>query len=59
MDRVLADDEIPSDAGVSIEYHIPQSYKRIDFILTGKDQSTSRISNPYRAQTVATCSYNR
>lgn len=37
MDRVLADDEIPHDAGVSIEYHLPQSSKRIDFILTGKD----------------------
>jgi len=37
MDRVLTDDEIPHDAGVSIEYHLPQSSKRIDFILTGKD----------------------
>ena len=38
MDRVLTDDDIPSDAGVAIEYHIPQSSKRIDFILTGKDR---------------------
>lgn len=38
MDRVLNDDDIPHDAGVSIEYHLPQSSKRIDFILTGKDQ---------------------
>ncbi|HEY0965162.1 MAG TPA: DUF2075 domain-containing protein [Candidatus Saccharimonadales bacterium] len=37
MDRVLGDSEIPSDAGVAIEYHIPRSSKRIDFILTGKD----------------------
>lgn len=37
MDRVLQDDEIPHDAGVSIEYHLPQSSKRIDFILTGID----------------------
>jgi uncharacterized protein len=37
MDRVLNDDEIPSDAGVSIEYHLPQTSKRIDFILTGTD----------------------
>ncbi len=37
MDRVLTDGDIPSDAGVAIEYHIPQSSKRIDFILTGKD----------------------
>lgn len=37
MNRVLTDDDIPSDAGVAIEYHIPQSSKRIDFILTGTD----------------------
>lgn len=37
MDRVLKCDEIPNDVGVSIEYHLPQSSKRIDFILTGKD----------------------
>jgi len=38
MDRVLTDDNIPNDAGVAIEYHIPQSSKRIDFILTGTDE---------------------
>ncbi|MCB2216990.1 MAG: DUF2075 domain-containing protein [Desulfobulbaceae bacterium] len=37
MDRVLNDDEIPQDAGVAIEYHLPQTSKRIDFILTGQD----------------------
>lgn len=37
MDRVLNDDEIPHDAGVAIEYHLPQTSKRIDFILTGQD----------------------
>ena len=37
MDRVLGDDEIPGDAGVAIEYHLPQTSKRIDFILTGMD----------------------
>jgi DUF2075 family protein/DNA replication protein DnaC len=40
MDRVLEDTEIPNDAGVAIEYHIPQSSKRIDFILTGLDESS-------------------
>lgn len=39
MDRVLNDDEIPHDAGVAIEYHLPQSSKRIDFILTGMDHN--------------------
>lgn len=38
MDRVLNDDEIPHDAGVAIEYHLPQTSKRIDFILTGRDK---------------------
>lgn len=37
MERVLGDDAIPADAGVAIEYHLPQTSKRIDFILTGKD----------------------
>jgi hypothetical protein len=36
MDRIVGDNDIPSDVGVSIEYHIPQSSKRIDFILSGK-----------------------
>ncbi len=38
MDTVLNDREIPDDAGVAIEYHIPQTSKRIDFILTGMDE---------------------
>lgn len=37
MDRILVDREIPGDAGVAIEYHIAQTSKRIDFILSGKD----------------------
>lgn len=39
MDRVLGDNDIPNDAGVAIEYHIPQTSKRIDFILTGLDET--------------------
>lgn len=39
MDSVLSDSAIPDNAGVAIEYHIPQSSKRVDFILTGKDQN--------------------
>jgi hypothetical protein len=37
MDRILADVEIPDDARVGIEYNLPQSSKRIDFILAGQD----------------------
>ncbi len=46
MSQVLADDEIPADSGVAIEYTLPQTTKRIDFILTGKgaeQQSTAII----------------
>lgn len=37
MDRVLEDDEIPEDSKVSIEYTLPRSAKRIDFILSGRN----------------------
>jgi DUF2075 family protein len=36
MSRLLEDEEIPSDTGVAIEFNIPNTGKRIDFILTGK-----------------------
>ena len=39
MAKVLGDEEIPEDAGVAIEYQLPQSSKRIDFIITGEDGS--------------------
>jgi hypothetical protein len=37
--KVLNDEEIPNDCGVAIEYAIPQTSKRIDFILSGTDES--------------------
>lgn len=36
MGKVLVDDDIPDDCGVAIEYNIPQTAKRVDFLLTGK-----------------------
>ncbi len=36
MARVLRDTGIPDDLGVGVEFGIPQTAKRIDFILTGK-----------------------
>lgn len=39
MSQVLADDQIPGNSGVAIEYTLPQSKKRIDFILTGRGQN--------------------
>jgi uncharacterized protein len=41
MERILCDTSIPDDVGVAIEYHIPQSSKRIDFIITGLDEKKS------------------
>jgi len=35
MAKVLNDEDIPHDSGVAIEYKIPQTSKRVDFILTG------------------------
>ncbi|MBQ6221832.1 MAG: DUF2075 domain-containing protein [Solobacterium sp.] len=35
MFMVLSEPEIPSDAGIAIEYNIPQSSKRVDFIVSG------------------------
>jgi hypothetical protein len=37
MHRVLNDSDIPEDSTVAIEYRIPQTSKRIDFIVAGKD----------------------
>jgi len=37
MAKVLQDEEIPADAGIAIEYQLPQSSKRIDFVIVGED----------------------
>ncbi|WP_420590257.1 DNA/RNA helicase domain-containing protein [Bacterioplanoides sp.] len=39
MFNVLHDPDIPASAGVSIEYNIPLTNRRVDFILTGKDEN--------------------
>jgi uncharacterized protein len=39
MYRVLSDCEIPSDAGVAIEFKIPHTSKRVDFLISGMDQN--------------------
>ena len=38
---VMNDVEIPNDSGVAIEYNIPQTSKRVDFIVTGYDKSNN------------------
>lgn len=39
MNNVMQDVEIPNSTGVSIEYHIPNCSKRIDFIISGADEN--------------------
>ena len=39
MYKVLVDRGIPSDCGIAIEYNLPQTAKRIDFIVSGYDSS--------------------
>ncbi len=35
---VLSDQAIPSDTGIAIEYNIPQTSKRVDFLVSGYDK---------------------
>ena len=44
MSNVLEDKGIPENTGVAIEYKIPQTSKRIDFILTGTDDNKEKHS---------------
>lgn len=37
MSKVLQDEEIPDDAAIGIEYQLPQTSRRIDFIIAGED----------------------
>lgn len=39
MYKVLNDNDIPLDAGVAIEFNIPQTSKRVDFMISGYDDS--------------------
>lgn len=38
MYKVMNDSHIPMDAGVAIEYNIPQTAKRVDFMVSGYDE---------------------
>lgn len=44
MNTVLNDVEIPDDTGVAIEFNIPQTGKRVDFILTGTREDGQRTA---------------
>lgn len=45
MYKILDDKEIPDDAGIAIEYNIPQTSKRVDFIISGygKDKNPNVV----------------
>lgn len=38
MYKVLNDSKIPEDSGIAIEYNIPQTSKRVDFLISGYDK---------------------
>ena len=38
MNDVMMDDNIPNNSGIAIEYKIPYTSKRIDFIISGKNE---------------------
>jgi len=38
MSSVINDKDIPDDAGIAIEFQIPQTSKRIDFIISGSNE---------------------
>lgn len=44
MNNIIVDPEIPDDAGIAIEYKIPQTAKRIDFIITGLDTKEHNVA---------------
>jgi uncharacterized protein len=44
MNNVISDPDIPDDAGIAIEYKIPQTSKRIDFILTGTSEQKKKTA---------------
>lgn len=43
MERVMNDNDIPEDCGISVEYHIPQTSKRVDFIISGTDGEKENV----------------
>lgn len=40
MYKILNDQNIPNDVGIAIEYNIPNSSKRVDFMISGYDEES-------------------
>ena len=43
MEKVLHTNEIPDDAGVAIEFRIPSTCKRVDFLISGEDGNNNSV----------------
>lgn len=43
MFRVLNDKEIPDNAGVAIEFRIPYTSKRVDFLISGRAEKKNSV----------------
>ena len=43
MYKVLNDDKIPNNSGIAIEFTIPTTAKRIDFIITGSNDNHDSV----------------
>ncbi|KAB8136813.1 DUF2075 domain-containing protein [Gracilibacillus oryzae] len=43
MYRVLSDREIPDDAGIAIEFNIPHTSRRVDFLISGRNKDENSI----------------
>ncbi len=41
MRNVLDDDQIPDDVSLAVEYQIPLTSKRVDFLIAGKDETAA------------------
>jgi len=44
MQNVLLDSDIPNNCGISIEYNVPSTAKRIDFIISGNDENSNKLA---------------
>jgi uncharacterized protein len=44
MHEVLNDSEIPNDSGIHVEYNLPGTSKRIDLILTGRNEAKREMA---------------
>ena len=43
MSNVMQDDEIPNDAAIAIEFNIPNTSKRVDFLIAGNDGNQDHV----------------